>query len=92
MGLYKLVLVLLRILLHCVHSTVGLKLVQNYCVWVSFFLPDLKIYINCTLIYQEMACKLLSILLRRIINYRFLSLRNKLLSIVSLLVLEFVLL
>lgn len=36
MGLHKRFLVLLRILLHCVHSTVGLKVVQNYCVWFLF--------------------------------------------------------
>lgn len=89
MGLHKPFLVLLRILLHCVHSTVGLKVVQNYCVWFLFSPPDLKIYINCTLVHQKNARKWLVLLLRWIINYLHFSLRKEFLSIVSLLVLEF---
>lgn len=57
---------------------------------VSSFLPDLKIYINCTLVNQRNTCKGSALLLRQIINYLLFSLRKKKLSIVSLLVLEFV--
>jgi len=59
MELYKPFVVLLRILLHPVHSTVGLKLVRNYWLWVSFFLPDLRIYKYCTLLIKKKSLQII---------------------------------